>query len=90
MTSLPDPDKDSISLRKVEGGIAAVLKFSGKPIEDVVLEKEKFLRASLIKDGLKPRIGCLLARYNDPGRTWSFVMVCIHVLVVVLYLIFVL
>lgn len=76
MTSLPDPDKDTISLRKVEGGIAAVLKFSGKPTEDVVLEKEKFLRSSLAKDGLKPKIGCLLARYNDPGRTWSFVMVC--------------
>ncbi|PON56941.1 SOUL heme-binding protein [Parasponia andersonii] len=72
--SLPDPSKDTISLRKVEGGIAAVLKFSGKPTEDVVLEKEKFLRTSLVKDGQKPRIGCLLARYNDPGRTWSFVM----------------
>ncbi|PON41608.1 SOUL heme-binding protein [Trema orientale] len=74
ISSLPDPSKDTISLRKVEGGIAAVLKFSGKPTEAVVLEKEKFLRTSLVKDGLKPRIGCLLARYNDPGRTWSFVM----------------
>lgn len=76
MFSLPDPEKDTISLRKVEGGTAAVLKFSGKPTEDVVLEKERVLRSSLLKDGLKPRKGCLLARYNDPGRTRSFVMVC--------------
>ena len=64
------------SLRKVEGGIAAVMKFSGKPTEDTVREKEKTLRANIIKDGLKPQSGCLLARYNDPGRTWTFIMVC--------------
>ncbi|TYK11984.1 SOUL heme-binding family protein isoform 1 [Cucumis melo var. makuwa] len=72
--SLPDPEQDIIGLRKVEGGIAAVLKFSGKPTEEIVQEKAKELRSSLIKDGLKPRNGCLLARYNDPGRTWNFIM----------------
>uniref|UniRef100_A0A2N9FF83 SOUL heme-binding protein n=1 Tax=Fagus sylvatica TaxID=28930 RepID=A0A2N9FF83_FAGSY len=75
ISSLPDPNQETISLRKVEGGIAAVLKFSGKTNEDIVREKEKALRSSLINDGLKPKTGCLLARYNDPGRTWSFVMV---------------
>ncbi|XP_055959771.1 uncharacterized protein LOC126665735 isoform X2 [Mercurialis annua] len=74
LNSLPDPNKENISLRKVEGGIAAVLKFSGKPTEDIVAEKEKSLRASLIEDGLKPKTGCLFARYNDPGRTQSFMM----------------
>lgn len=73
--SLPDPNQDTISLRKVEGGIAAVLKFSGKPTEDIVRQKEKELRDSLIRDGLVPRKGCLFARYNDPGRTWEFIMV---------------
>ncbi|KAJ9163252.1 hypothetical protein P3X46_022941 [Hevea brasiliensis] len=73
-SSLPDPNEEKISLRKVEGGIAAVLKFSGKPTDNMVREKEKVLRSSLVKDGLKPMIGCLLARYNDPGRTWSFTM----------------
>lgn len=72
--SLPDPEQDIIGLRKVEGGTAAVLKFSGKPTEEIVLEKAKELRSSLIKDGLKPSNGCLLARYNDPGRTWNFIM----------------
>lgn len=75
MTSLPDPNQEAISLRKVEGGIAAIAKFSGKPTEDVVREEEKSLRSSLIRDGLKPKMGCLLARYNDPGRTWSFMLV---------------
>ncbi|XP_052199033.1 uncharacterized protein LOC127806078 isoform X1 [Diospyros lotus] len=74
ISSLPDPNQETVNLRKVEGGIAAVTKFSGKPIEDIVREKEKTLRASLMRDGLRPKTGCLLARYNDPGRTWSFTM----------------
>lgn len=72
--SLPNPNKETITLRKVEGGIAAAMKFSGKPTEDIVREKEKTLRTNIIKDGLKPQLGCLLARYNDPGRTWTFMM----------------
>ncbi|XP_007013323.2 PREDICTED: uncharacterized protein LOC18588688 isoform X2 [Theobroma cacao] len=74
ISSLPNPSQETVNLRKVEGGIAAALKFSGKPTEEVVREKEKALRSSLIRDGLKPKKGCLLARYNDPGRTWSFTM----------------
>ncbi|XP_063949052.1 uncharacterized protein LOC108221534 isoform X1 [Daucus carota subsp. sativus] len=74
VASFPDPNQD-ISLRRVEGGTAAVLKFSGKPTEDIVSEQEKTLKSSLIRDGLIPKTGCLLVRYNDPGRTWSFRMV---------------
>lgn len=72
--SLPNPNQETARLRKVEGGIVAIMKFSGKPTEDIVREKEKTLRANIIKDGLKPQPGCLLARYNDPGRTWTFIM----------------
>ncbi|KAG6739575.1 hypothetical protein POTOM_057176 [Populus tomentosa] len=72
---LPNPNQETISIRKVEGGIAAVDKFSGKPTEAIVYQKEKALRSCLLKDGLKPKMGCLLARYNDPGRTWEFIMV---------------
>ncbi|XP_014494515.1 uncharacterized protein LOC106756555 [Vigna radiata var. radiata] len=72
--SLPSPNQETVRVRKNEGGIAAVMKFSGKPTEDIVCEKEKILRSNIIKDGLKPQIGCLLARYNDPGRTWTFTM----------------
>ncbi|KAE8665374.1 SOUL heme-binding family protein isoform 3 [Hibiscus syriacus] len=75
ISSLPDPTQETVNLRKVEGGIAATLKFSGNPTEDIVREKEKALRSSLLEDRLKPKEGCWLARYNDPGRTWSFTMV---------------
>uniref|UniRef100_A0A6M2F839 SOUL heme-binding protein n=1 Tax=Populus davidiana TaxID=266767 RepID=A0A6M2F839_9ROSI len=75
LSSLPNPNQETISIRKVEGGIAAVDKFSGKPTEAIVYQKEKALRSCLLKDGLKPKMGCLLARYNDPGRTWEFIMV---------------
>ncbi|KAF9662474.1 hypothetical protein SADUNF_Sadunf18G0056900 [Salix dunnii] len=74
LNSLPNPNQETVSIRKVEGGIAAVEKFSGKPTEVIVCQKEKALRSCLVKDGLKPKMGCLLARYNDPGRTWRFIM----------------
>ncbi|CAL5053578.1 unnamed protein product [Urochloa decumbens] len=73
LNSLPAPNTEAVTLRKVEGGIAAVKKFSGRPKEEIVLQKEKDLRSQLLKDGLKPQQGCLLARYNDP-RTKSFLM----------------
>ncbi|XVF34739.1 hypothetical protein REPUB_Repub18cG0085100 [Reevesia pubescens] len=38
ISSMPDPSQETVNLRKVEGGIAAALKFSGKPTEDVVRE----------------------------------------------------
>ncbi|KAG6501219.1 uncharacterized protein LOC121997758 [Zingiber officinale] len=71
---LPFPTAEAVILKKVEGGIAAVTKFSGKPTEEIVLAKEKELRSALLKDGLNARSGCLLARYNDPDSTYSFVM----------------
>ncbi|XP_042513430.1 uncharacterized protein LOC122088289 isoform X2 [Macadamia integrifolia] len=74
VTSLPATSQEEVSLRKIDGGIAAVSKFSGRPTEDIVLEKEKTMRSVLLRDGLIPKNGCLLARYNDPGRTWSFIM----------------
>ncbi|GLT28945.1 hypothetical protein SLA2020_038450 [Shorea laevis] len=74
ISRLPNPTQEKVILREVEGGIAAALKFSGKPAEDIVRVKERELRSSLLRDGVKPKKGCLLARYNDPGRTWSFTM----------------
>ncbi|XP_073158118.1 uncharacterized protein [Henckelia pumila] len=74
LSSLPAPNQDNIRLNKSEGGIAAVSRFSGKPTDDIAREKESALRSALVRDGLKPRVGCMLARYNDPGRTWSFIM----------------
>ncbi|KAG9459747.1 hypothetical protein H6P81_004255 [Aristolochia fimbriata] len=74
ISNLPDPNEEGVKLRRVVGGIAASLKFSGRPTEEIVLQREKELRSTLVRDGLKPKEGCLLARYNDPGRTWSFLM----------------
>ncbi|CAN8265816.1 unnamed protein product [Cochlearia groenlandica] len=74
LNSLPMPNEENISLKKMEGGYAAAVKFSGKPTEEVVRSKENELRKSLSKDGLKAKKGCMLARYNDPGRTWNFIM----------------
>ncbi|CAF2089787.1 BnaCnng74050D [Brassica napus] len=74
LSSLPMPNEEKINLKKLEGGFAAAVKFSGKPTEDVVRAKENELRKSLSKDGLKAKTGCMLARYNDPGRTWNFIM----------------
>ncbi|KAJ6862873.1 heme-binding-like protein [Populus alba x Populus x berolinensis] len=58
LSSLPNPNQETISIRRVEGGIAAVDKFSGKPTEAIVYQKEKALRSCLLKDGLKPKMGC--------------------------------
>ena len=66
---------EAVSLRKVDGGIMAATKFSGKPTEELVRKKEKELQSALLKDGLEPQQGCLLARYNDPQQTWSCIMV---------------
>ncbi|MCL7049227.1 hypothetical protein MKW94_013857 [Papaver nudicaule] len=74
LSSLPEPELEALSLRKVEGGFAVVSKFSGKPTDEVVAEKEKSLRRAVLRDGLNPEEGCMLARYNDPGRTRSFIM----------------
>ncbi|XP_008785444.1 uncharacterized protein LOC103704070 [Phoenix dactylifera] len=73
-SNLPVPSVEAVSLRKVDGGIMAATKFSGNPTEELVRKKEKELRSALLKDGLKSRQGCLLARYNDPQQTWSFIM----------------
>ncbi|GAB2210522.1 hypothetical protein Droror1_Dr00015789 [Drosera rotundifolia] len=62
-----------IPMTKVKGGFAAVLKFSGKSTDDIVDEKEKELRASLLRDGLVPQKGCLLTRNNNPALPWDLI-----------------
>ncbi|XP_020249279.1 uncharacterized protein LOC109826660 isoform X2 [Asparagus officinalis] len=74
LDNLPAPNTEAVKLRKVEGCIVAAMKFSGTTNEELVCNKEKELRSALLNDGLKPQNGCMLARYNDPGRTWSFIM----------------
>ncbi|CAL1359346.1 unnamed protein product [Linum trigynum] len=73
-SNLPEPIEDDVRLKKMKGGFAAVHKFSGKPTEEITREKEKVVRSCLVRDGLSAKPGCLLARYNDPTRTWSSIM----------------
>lgn len=44
----------------VEGGIAAVKTFSGQPEKETMVKKKE-LHPQILKDGLKPQQGCLVA-----------------------------
>lgn len=74
LSNLPTPLLDSVKLKDFSGGIVAAKKFSGTPNEEIVRKMEKLLRSTVSGDGLKANEGFLLARYNDPNRSWSFVM----------------
>ena len=53
--------------RKVQkGAVVAALTFPGLPFDWEVTAAERQLRGTLLLDGLKPRAGYRLARYNDP------------------------
>ncbi|KAI5074360.1 hypothetical protein GOP47_0010321 [Adiantum capillus-veneris] len=71
MSSLPAPLPGTANLREVSGGIIAAIKFTGETTEELVRSKERELRSALNIDGLHPKPGFMLARYNDPGRTWD-------------------
>jgi hypothetical protein len=71
-SSVPSPLSEEVKVKPVEKTFAAVIKFSGEADEATVKDKEGTLRAALIANKLEPEDGFLLARYNDPGRTWTF------------------
>ncbi|CAM6103392.1 unnamed protein product [Calypogeia fissa] len=72
LSSAPSPLSEEVKVRPVEKTFAAVIRFSGEADEETVKEKERELRAALFEDKEEPEEGYLLARYNDPGRTWAF------------------
>ncbi|GAX81749.1 hypothetical protein CEUSTIGMA_g9177.t1 [Chlamydomonas eustigma] len=66
VTQLPTPVDPKV-LKKAEcGGYFAAISFPGWPLDFEVVENERLLRDSLLRDGLKPKPGYTLARYNDP------------------------
>lgn len=73
LSSLPSPLSGTTMLKEVSGGYVAAIKFNGETTEEIVNTKEASLRSALIADGLFPRPGFMLARYNDPGRTWKWI-----------------
>jgi hypothetical protein len=72
---LPAPEVEDVKIQQVEKRLAAALRFNGRPTLEVVEEKKKILEQALRKDGLKLKGTFGLARYNDPGQTWSTFMV---------------
>ncbi|XP_062090674.1 uncharacterized protein LOC133796970 [Humulus lupulus] len=72
-TDLPDTHQFTKGLKESNGGIAAAIKFSGKPSKNIVQEKVKTLFSNLVSDGLRPKTGCLLSPPNDSGP-WNFAM----------------
>lgn len=73
LSRLPAPLPGTANLREVSGGFIAAIKFSGETTEERVKSKETQLRSALNADGLHSKPGYMLARYNDPGRTWSWI-----------------
>lgn len=73
LSSLPSPLPGTATLKEVSGGYMAAIKFNGETTEELVKNKEASLRSALTADGLSPRPGFMLARYNDPGRTWKWI-----------------
>lgn len=65
----------TVDIKSVDTSFLAVAQFSGAPSSDRVVEVERNLRAALIRDGLTPLEGSLLARYNDPDSTPGFIKV---------------
>lgn len=74
LSKLPAPLVDSVKLREMPGGFMAAMRFSGLANEEEVMKMEKLLRSAITADGLNAKEGFMVARYNDPGRTWSFIM----------------
>ena len=51
----------------VEGAVRAAASFAGFASDEDAAAQEARLRSALLRDGLRPRPGFQLARYNDPG-----------------------
>ncbi|KAH9553797.1 hypothetical protein CY35_08G031600 [Sphagnum magellanicum] len=74
LSELPVPLSEQVKVQQVERRAVAAIRFNGKPTEDLVQEKAKILTEELAKDGLRQKGGIVLARYNDPGRTFPLFM----------------
>ncbi|KAL6756180.1 SOUL heme-binding protein [Haematococcus lacustris] len=67
LSQLPEPnDPQNVAKGRCDGGIWAVARFSGWPLDRDVLIAERELRDALCRDGLQAAPGYRLARYNEP------------------------
>jgi hypothetical protein len=66
-TALPAPLERTVQRATVEGAVRAAASFAGFASDEDAAAQEARLRSALLRDGLRPRPGFQLARYNDPG-----------------------
>lgn len=66
LETLPQPDNKDIRFREVEDHNAAVIRFSGHSHEPRVREKISLLEEWMRVNGLVPKSGFRLARYDPP------------------------
>jgi len=66
-SALPAPLERTVQRSTVPGAVRAVVSFAGIASDADAAAQEARLRAALLRDGLRPRAGFQLARYNDPG-----------------------
>jgi len=66
-SALPTPVERTVQRAAVAGAVRAAVSFAGFASDDDAAAQEARLRAALLRDGLQPRPGFALARYNDPG-----------------------
>lgn len=64
---LPAAADGSVQVRREQRRIVAAIKFPGIATNEDTVSAERELRAALLRDGLRPRAGYSLARYNDPS-----------------------
>lgn len=70
LTTLPQPQDTSITLRQVPAQRMAVLRYSGMWNEKNDLSQERELTAWMSKMGLTPIGNTIWARYNPPFTPW--------------------
>lgn len=70
LTTLPQPQDTSITLRQVPAQRMAVLRYSGMWNEKNDLSQERELTAWMAKMGLTPTGNTIWARYNPPFTPW--------------------
>lgn len=63
----PGPSTQSVSVRRVEGGIQAACVFSGLADQQLVERQRQALQAALERDGYAVAPAWRVARYNDPS-----------------------
>jgi len=66
ISDLPKPAGSDVSLRQIEPGRRAAIRFSGVATDELIARKESNLRNWLAAQGMRPTGQPIYAYYNDP------------------------